>query len=30
LPENVERTASHAYTETADTRLGRARRDEIR
>ena len=30
LPENVERTVSRSYTDTADTRLGRARRDEIR
>ena len=30
LPENVERRTSHAYTDTDDTPLGQARRDEIR
>ena len=30
LPRDVERPASYAYTNTADTRIGRARRDEIR
>ncbi len=29
LPQNVEHPASYAYTNTADTRIGRARRDEI-
>lgn len=30
LPQNVERPTSFAYTDTAGTRIGRARRDEIR
>jgi len=30
LPRDVQRPASYAYTNTADTRIGRARRDEIR
>jgi putative cardiolipin synthase len=29
LPENVERPVSHAYTDTEDTLLGKARRLEV-
>ena len=29
LPEGFEKPESYAYTDTEDTRLGRARRDEI-
>ena len=29
LPEDFEKPESYAYTDTEDTRLGRARRDEI-
>ncbi len=30
LPKDFERPESHAYTETNDTRIGKARRDEMR